>query len=227
MSQLKIISWNIWGGKNLKGIISCLKETSADIIALQEVLEDEDGQNNNAEEIAKELGYNWVFTNTKTLTPSISYLLQKHNINSNKHWGNAILSKHPIIESSSYTLSENNSRTAVKITFEFQDNKIDVFSTHLVHAAHSTEARVEQVENLLKLLSDNSTIVAGDFNDVSESETITKMKEKMKHSEDGFPTNKDKKIDYIFTTKNINITNSGVIKSEASDHLPIYAIIEF
>lgn len=226
MSQLKIISWNIWGGVNLKEIISCLKETDADIIALQEVLEDENGQNNNAEEIAKELGYNWVFKNTKTLTPSVSYLLQEHNIDSNKHWGNAILSKYPIIEISSYTLSENNSRTAVKITIEFRDNKIDIFSTHLVHAAHPTEARVEQVENLLKLISDNTTIVAGDFNDVSESETIKKMKEIMKDGENTSFTNKDKKIDYIFTTKNINITDSGVIKSEASDHLPIYAIVE-
>ncbi len=226
MSQLKIISWNIWGGKNLPEIINCLKEADADIIALQEVLEDEDGKNNNAEEVAKTLGYNWKFTNTKTLSPSVSYLLQQHDIKSSKHWGNAVLSKHSIINSESHTLSENNSRTALKITIEFEKGNIDILSTHLVHAAHPSDVRVGQVENLLKLISNNNTIIAGDFNDTSESESITKIKERMKCGEDASHTNKDEKIDYIFTTKNINIIKSGVIKSEASDHLPIYAIIE-
>ena len=225
MSQLKVISWNIWGGKNLQEIIDCLRETNADIIALQEVLQDEDGKNNNAEEIAKALGYEWVFKSTNTLTPSMSYLLQEQHIESNKQWGNALLSKHPIIENESFILSEKNSRTAIKIVIPFENKNITIFSTHLVHAAHSVEVRLEQVSNLLQLVSNNNTIVAGDFNDIPESESVSNMLNVMYKGADISPTNEDRRIDYIFTTKDIHVIEDGVIHSQASDHLPIYTVI--
>ena len=42
-----------------------------------------------------------------------------------------------------------------------------------------------------------------------------------------FPANNpDRKLDYIFTTKDLTVINSKVIKTEASDHLPIYSEIK-
>lgn len=226
MSQLKIVSWNIWGGKNIQGIIECLRTANADVIALQEVLQDEDGTNNNAKEIAEALGYEWVFGCTKTLTPSVSYLLQEQHIESNKQWGNALLSKHPITESDFYMLSEKNTRTAIKIVTTFENKNITVFSTHLVHALHAKEIRHEQVSNLLQLIPNNTSIVAGDFNDTPESETILKMETIMNKGSDISSTNNNERIDYIFTTKDIHTIRDEVIYSQASDHLPIYTVIE-
>ena len=56
--KVKILSWNIWCGTYLDEVTEFLKNANADIIALQEVVEDERG--NLVEIIAKELGYKYV-----------------------------------------------------------------------------------------------------------------------------------------------------------------------
>jgi exonuclease III len=58
--KLKILSWNIWCGTYLDEVIKFLKIADSDIIALQEVAEDNRG--NISEIIAKELGYKYVYT---------------------------------------------------------------------------------------------------------------------------------------------------------------------
>lgn len=226
MARIKIVSWNIWGGKNLKEIIDCLRVLDADVVALQEVLADEDGANNIAEAIAEALDYEWEFVNTRTLDPSLSFLLQEQKIDCNKQWGNAILSKYPMGESSHYFLSEKSPRMALEAVIEIEDKKLRVFSTHLAHAPHLSEIRVAQAESLLKLISDEPTIVAGDFNDVPESETIQRMDAVLNRGKNVSATNDNKRIDYIFATKDVQIVEDGMVDSQASDHFPLYAIVE-
>lgn len=227
MTTLRVLSWNIWGGKNLDEIIECLKEANADIIALQEVLQDVNGNNNGAKTIAEALGYHWVFGRTRTLDPDVSHLLKEHGIQTDKEWGNAVLSKWPISDHEVLFLSEKNQRTAVLAKINIYNTEISVFSTHLVHAAHPTEVRIAQAEYLLKNIPKAKAIIGGDFNDTPESETIVKMETAMKRGEDTTSTNDSRKIDYIFTTGDFEILEEGSIASLASDHLPIYSVIRF
>ena len=237
MTQLKIVSWNIWGGKNLPEIINVLKKENADIVCLQEVLAEEDGGNNNAEVIALTLGYEWRYQSTTLLTPSVSYLLKEQGIEDNKQWGNAILSKYPVLRHDVHTLSENHKRIALEAIVNIAGSDIHIISTHLAHTNHSpSEIQINQAENLLKISTKEFSIIAGDFNSTPETEVFQKMEEAMVNTQNTYSNNSytytsnssgvKSVIDYIFCTKGGGVISSGVVNSKASDHLPIYSIIE-
>lgn len=227
--QLKIVSWNIYGGRKLPEIIKCLTEANADIIGLQEVLEDENGANNGAKAIADVLGYNYTYETTTLLIPSISHLLEKHGIEKNMGWGNAILSKYEISEKNTHVLSRDRKRTALEAAVRVEGKNLHVFSTHLVYASvQPSETQSVQAQNLLKVLPKENGLVMGNFNATPDSKIIEDMKRVMVNTEED-PTTytaDGKKMDYIFSTADIKTISSGTIASQASDHLPIYAIIE-
>src|SRR3989338_1956876 len=101
--QLKVLSWNIWGGQYLPQVVDFLKESNADIIGLQEVSQDPGGANNVAEVIGKQLGYRWVYGAIKRLKASeIGWKSEK-----TMEWGNAILARHEIIENKNHQILKN------------------------------------------------------------------------------------------------------------------------
>src|SRR5256885_2098271 len=85
---VKLLSWNIWGGRYLDDVIAFLKMSNADIIGLQEVIEFQSSKNM-AEEIAEQLGYECVFYKAGTIDKNG----KSYNL------GNAILSKFPFQKS--------------------------------------------------------------------------------------------------------------------------------
>jgi endonuclease/exonuclease/phosphatase family metal-dependent hydrolase len=229
MSQLKIVSWNIWGGKNLPEIIDCLKKENPDVIGLQEVLQDEGGGNNHAKTIAEALGYTYVYETTTLLLPLISHLLKELDIEKNMEWGNAILSKYKITDHNVHVLSDSRKRVALEATIKFENKDLHFFSTHLVYAPiQPNEVQAVQAENLLKILPKENAIVVGDFNATPDSEVIQHVNKVMLDTESDSTkfTSEGKKIDYIFSTTDIKTISSGTIVSQASDHLPVYSIIE-
>lgn len=227
--QLKIVSWNIWAGRKLPETIQCLSEANPDIIGLQEVLQEEDGTNNSAKAIADALGYTYIYETTTLLLPSISHLLEKHKIDKNMEWGNAIVSRYPIKESRLHVLSGDRKRTALEATIEVEGKTLHVFSTHLVYAsAQPSDIQSTQMKNLIKIAPKESGLVMGDLNATPDSDIIKTMSKVMMNTE-GDPTKitaDDKKMDYIFSTADIKTLESGTLDSQASDHLPLYAIIE-
>lgn len=243
MASLTVASWNIFGGRDVPGVMKCLAELDADVIALQEVLQDEDGSNNHAQEIAAALGYEWFYEPTLLMTPSVSYVLKQLGIEENKWWGNALLSRLPMSGKKAYHLSEEHKRIALEATVMSNDTSVRVFSTHLVYGTgQAAETRATQVENLLALVPSTSALVMGDFNATPESETVQKMLQVMGSTERDFTrftigahpelyhapsgaTDKQR-LDYIFITRDVRTISSGVADSDASDHLPIYATVE-
>ena len=227
--QLKIVSWNIFGGIKLPEIIQCLSEANPDIIGLQEVLQDEGGENNNAKAIADVLGYTYTYETTTLLIPSISHLLEKHGIEKNMEWGNAILSRYPISHRNSHVLSRERKRTALEATVEINGKSLHIFSTHLAYALiQPSEIQITQAQNLLKVLPKENGLVMGNFNVTPDSKIIDDIGSVMVNTEGDQTkyTADGKKMDYIFSTRDIKILSSGTIDSQASDHLPIYTIIE-
>lgn len=230
--KLKILSWNIWVFGHFDQITSFLKEQNADIIALQEVQEDDPER-----EVVKylaDLGYNHVFAPVA------------------KEWGGkvwndgpAIFSKYPIVGSETFILSEESSRAAIRADIQLEDKILHVFSTHLVHTHQEpSEIQEHQVENIIKELPGERTVVMGDFNATPDSVGIKRMCEVLVDSDsdpESLPTWSVYKegcgvceledvsffrLDYIFTTKDIQTSNYKVESSKASDHLPVLVIIE-
>lgn len=162
-------------------------------------------------------------------------------------YGNCILSKFPIIKDTNlhYTmLREGEQRGLLQTLIKFDEIYFTVMSTHLDYREDDSEriSNVRQIFEATEKYSDSPTILAGDFNDVPESRTHLKMKEKFTDvweylsDEPGFtyPTeNPNKRIDYIFIKKQneqkeeVRMIPSKifVLESAASDHLPV--IVEF
>ncbi len=229
---IKTVSWNIWLGKHYHEIVKHLKTADADIIALQEVMQEINGSHNTAENIAKELGYHWKYAETGQIEYEGKMI----------SWGNAILSRHHILNSEVHELSTGDSRrTALQATIQIEETHLNVFSTHLTHT-HQKPSKIQeqQVESLIKLIPKEKTIVMGDFNALPQSNTVKYMTDVLKHVDtqldptwcvyiDGCEVCKlDQlihRLDYIFTTGDFNVHSFQTDYSKGSDHLPVAATL--
>jgi len=239
--KLKILSWNIWCGTYLDEVIKFLKTANADIIALQEVVEDERG--NLVEIIAKELGYEYVHAIGMNMPVRFLPKYEKDDKRTIK-FGTAILSKYKIIDSRIYELVDENKRLVIGTDIKIRNETLHIFSIHLKHTHQkSLEIQDAETENLLRLLPEKNTVVMGDFNALPESTVIETMSQVLKNAGENSTTptwsvykdgctciTKDGEIiyqlDYIFTSKDIKTNSFKVYESKASDHLPISAMIE-
>ncbi|MEK7522307.1 MAG: endonuclease/exonuclease/phosphatase family protein, partial [Patescibacteria group bacterium] len=179
--KLKILSWNIWCGTHLDEVVEFLRIAKADIIALQEVSEDERG--NILEIIAKKLGYEHAHAVGMNLPVKFlpGYKSDDKRI---IKFGNAILSKYKIINSKIIELTKEDKRLIIKADIEVEGETLHVFSVHLKHTHQKPlELQDLQAENLIKLASEEKTIVMGDFNALPESTVIQKMSKALKDTE--------------------------------------------
>lgn len=227
---LKILSWNIWIDGYFDQISDFLKQSNADIIGLQEV-KDYDSKRD-VIKFLNDLGYQHAFAPVKK-----------------KWWGKkiekdgpAIFSKYNILDTKTYVLSKTNSRVGLKAEIQEKDKILHVFSTHLIHT-HQNESKEqnEQVENLIKVLPREGTIVMGDFNAIPDSLVIKNMKKVLVDSDPSStptwsvypegclicnPQEVSIRLDYIFTSKDMVVKSFAVGNSRGSDHLPISAVVE-
>lgn len=229
--QLKILSWNIWCDGHFDEIAQFLKSFDADIIGLQEVLPH--SKQIPVIDLLVSLGYGHIYVP----------VLTAHLLNGgSEEMGNAIFSRYPIINSKTHILSEEKKRIAIQADIKLSGNILHVFSTHLVHT-HQEPSEIQelQVDNLIKILPEDKTIVMGDFNATYDSNAVKKMTEVLKDTDSSKsptwsvypegcmvckPKKIDTRLDYIFTSRDIKTTSPKVENSRGSDHLPISVLVE-
>lgn len=226
--QLKILSWNIWYHGNFAPIAEFLKASDADIIGVQELVLDDPIRDTVG--YLKKFGYDAVCAPVKKLEDGRTMC-------------NAIFSKQKILASEIYTLSEMQSRNAVRADIQVGETTLHIFSTHLLHTDQKASTIQDtQVDNLIKVVPSDHTIVMGDFNATPDSSVIQKMRgvmvdtdltEKPTLNADLFDcpecdlkTIAGTRLDYIFTSKDMNTDSFNVEHAKGSDHLPISVIIE-
>jgi len=227
---LKVVSYNIEYALKIPHAIEILKKNNnldqADIILLQEM--DAEG----VKKISQTLGYNYVYY------PAVIHPINK------KDFGNAILSKWPILDDQKIILPnldiKSRQRIAVGATLLVGDKKIMVFSLHMGIFVKPSE-RKQRVSTILKHIppSIKYCIIGGDFN------TFTKKdhgeifdafaKADFKFATEGIGwTNrhwylffKKPTLDHIYT-KGMHLADAGkIIDRTASDHLPIWTELTF
>lgn len=230
--ELKVLSWNIWYGKYLDKILRYLKKEDAEILCLQEIVANKDGSNNTAEIIAKKLDYQFF---------EYSFALEIEKDEKPLDWGNAILSKYPIIGKKTHVLSSTDKRIALQVDINLEGRSLHVFTTHLIHT-HQIESEIQnmQADILFDSVSKTATILTGDFNAIPESYPLKRITRKLTNADDkGRPTfslypegccptsGLEYRLDYIFVSSDIEAKSCEVGKSKGSDHLPITAIVNF
>jgi endonuclease/exonuclease/phosphatase family metal-dependent hydrolase len=230
--QIKVVSWNIWGGRYLPTIIEFLKKSDTDVIGLQEVFQESDGKKNTAQIISKVLGCAYVYATAMPWEENGKI----------REIGNAIVTKHRIVGSTTHILSSIKRRVAVQADIAVGDTTIHVVSTHLVHTHQKpSSVQTQQAKKLVRAVPKEKTIVMGDFNATPESETIRVMEGKMQNlNSQNAPTwsmytkgcevcrvrTVSVTLDYIFVSRDLKGFSFKPQKSDGSDHLPVSAVIE-
>lgn len=156
------------------------------------------------------------------------------------HYGNAILSRHPIIRAERFALPRlagKEERSALLVEVSLSGQPLTVIATHLGLDANE---RGEQVQALGQIVQDVRTpvILAGDFNARPDSPEIQFVASLLTPTEElaaqpvglTFPNpNPTARIDYIFTSRDLSehVVYHDVPKISGSDHLPVVAHIDW
>lgn len=228
---MKIISWNIWGGKHLDEVLSYLQEKDADIITLQEVKVQD--RKNSATIIGEKLGY--------YVTYCKSFTTDRHT--PPYELGNAILTKEKPLTTTCHILSDMSEykqsaqtepRTAVEVTLPFAVKPLTILTTHLGYSEKFVESdlRNSQLEKLLSIMKNkNHLVLTGDFNSLPASSVVRKVSEVVRNvdkelTQMSMTDYKDEnqtryRIDYIFVSDSLRDKNFSIGESKASDHTPL------
>lgn len=224
---ITVISYNIWFGLKPGRAISELKEFQSghqlDILLLQEM--DEIG----TEQIARELQLNYIYY-PAAIEPTY-----------HKNFGNAILSRWPILDSQKLILphrsfSNQMNRIATRATIRVQNADILVYSIHTESMFTLPRFREDQFEAVVKDFGPDTecVIIGGDFNsftepDVQKIEGIFSEASLLRVSKASGHTIIKYGIgvsaDHIFA-KGFIVKEAGKMGgTTASDHLPIWVTL--
>lgn len=221
-ASFTIMTFNIHHGEGLDGkvnierIADLIRNEKADVIALQEVdrFRFRSGFVDQAKVLAEQLRMDMRFA------PSLTYSMGQY--------GNAILSRYPI-EDSSFTLLPGTKETRSLLTVQINPGSgpVRIATSHLGLSKKDRSVQLARISDMLSI-QDTPLIVAGDFNmeiDAFQFKIATSMLTNMPLRADVKSTFLDEKtIDHIFmNTKNVQ--SSWMIPTIFSDHYPVMTLI--
>lgn len=227
VEALTVISYNIWFAENIDQALSEIKEIKSqkelDIVLLQEM--DEVG----TEQIARELQLNYVYF-PAAIEPTYD-----------KNFGNAILSRWPIVDSQKLilphkSLSNRMNRIATRATIRIHGADILIYSIHTESIFTLPRFREDQYTTVLDDIGPEAklVIIGGDFNsftdaDVEEIEEDYRQAGFMRVSEgSGYSIVKygiEVSSDHIFAKGFVVEETGKMAGATASDHLPIWVTL--
>lgn len=152
-------------------------------------------------------------------------------------YGNAILSKIPILKVENVPIPDPEpkkykgyyeTRCLIKAQLE---GGITVLISHF---GLNPDEQENAVKTVSANLSDNKCVLMGDFNVTPEDPVLAPIRERLTDTADffdapklSFPSDKpDRKIDYIFVSRDVKVKAADIPPTVASDHRPHTAVIE-
>jgi endonuclease/exonuclease/phosphatase family metal-dependent hydrolase len=227
VEALTVVSYNIWFAENIDQAVLEIRQVKSqnglDILLLQEM--DEVG----TEQMARELELNYVYF-PAAVEPTYG-----------KNFGNAILSRWPIVDSKKLILphrsfSNRMNRIATRATVRIHDADVLVYSIHTESIFSLPQFRKDQYTTVLDDIDPEAkfVIAGGDFNSfteaaVEEIEEVYKQAGFIRASEgSGYTVVKygiAVSSDHIFA-KGFATEETGTwADATASDHLPIWVTL--
>ena len=149
-TRLRVATWNVWWRfgpweERQPAIAETLRRIDADVIALQEVWDVDDGAGQ-AEVLADALGYEHVFAAGFDAGEA--------------SFGNAVLSRWPIAASDRRTLpttpSTDEFRVALKVEVDGPRGRFELFTTHLNWRYDESHVRQAQVRALAEFVGEST-----------------------------------------------------------------------
>lgn len=227
--DLRVMTYNIRhaissdGRIDIEGIARVIEESGAQVVGLQEV--------------DKRFIRTLFMDQTKKLAEKLDmyyYFGDAMNI-LGAEYGNAILSKFPIISVNNLQLdSKEESRGVLSARIDVNGKEINFLVTHLSLNRSTRNRQLQQIKSYLGIL-EGEVILMGDFNSAPDSGEIMYISRELKEvvgdlekselhtfqRRDGSRV----QIDYIFVSQEIASREVFTVVSDASDHLPLVADI--
>jgi endonuclease/exonuclease/phosphatase family metal-dependent hydrolase len=156
---LRLLSFNIHKGADWRGrdrvanLKDAILKSQADIVFLQEIHEKHLIDQVELETLADEIWHDFSYA--------------KNSVNAGGDYGNAILSRFPVIESESLDLTTNRmeKRNIQKVKIDINGFAIDCFNTHLNLLRHSRKKQLDKIIEFVNSSQVDYGVIAGDFND--------------------------------------------------------------
>ena len=241
LSEIRVMSFNIHHGASggdvldLDRIAREIESSGAQIVGLQEVDRHWSARSNYQDQaawLAERLNMHYAYAANLDLGPEPGH-------SDRRQYGTAVLSKYPILSSENHLLTNiqyaekpTEQRGLLETVINVEGNHISFYNTHLDH--RRSEQRQLQVKEIIGITSGSGrpSLLVGDLNAIPAS---TEMQELMSRFTDVFAAlgqdqdytmpveNPDRRIDYILGQGDIRPRFAEVIKTAASDHLPIIA----
>lgn len=218
--------------ENLSDIADVLTDYSPHIVALQEA----------------DAGSRWSggFDHVEYLASAAGYPWRAHESNAESwlfSYGTALISALPLAETIKHTFEPSpptmdKGFVLAQIDWPYGDGKktrkLDILSVHLDFSRQSV--REQQIKEMIEILSAriNPTIIMGDFNSewLAETSVIQELTRKSRFKSYrpesiDYNTYKDKRLDWILITKDMEFVDYQVLPETLSDHAMVIADIRF
>ena len=232
---VRIVDYNVHMAVNLDGQVDpetlarTIEEQDPDVVVLQEIARGwvTNGTTDLAEWMSVRLGMRYVFG------PA-----------ADGQFGNLVLSRLPIASSQTGHLGRfegNMDRGWVRVEVDVGpaghegEARLTVIGTHLQHRDQDTPTRLRQIDVLLRdaWRGDGAAVIAGDMNDFPDSEEFAAftsagfLSAQDEAGQGDLPTSwrDGTRIDYIFVTPDLGMSDFLRPYTEASDHLPLVVTI--
>ncbi len=218
--MLHIVSYNIHGGKDLfwrnrlDEIAETLSALDADIIGLQEV-----HQNNRygyqASYLAERLQYDYVYGPALHIDDGA--------------YGNALLSKLPLVYSSSQLLpAKREPRNLLQTTVKWEGNHLDFWVTHCSLDERSRQVQLQALTKAVTLQEEKPFVLLGDFNSASIQlppfmQDCARVTNQHRLST---LVPLSKRVDYIFASSQWKVAHYQRVEVKWSDHYPILVTLQ-
>jgi endonuclease/exonuclease/phosphatase family metal-dependent hydrolase len=228
---VRIMTYNLHNGFNTKGklnieeIAQVIEREDPDIVAIQEV------------------SRGWLVSGRLDMLTWLSQRLNMPYVSgptADPFWGNAILSRYPILAHSKHELPPRDLsilRGFITALIDVgNDQQIKIINTHFHHLEGQTEIRKLQSQTILDFITGlDNTVLLGDLNAEPTDKEITMFRQiNLKDATANMDPklaytfasdNPYQRIDYILISYDLGVWDAQVPLSTASDHLPVVAII--
>ena len=228
---VRVVNYNLHNGFNTDGhlgmeaIARVIEDQQPDVVGLQEVTR------------------GWVVNGSLDMLTWLSQRLEMPYVYGptiGSLWGNAILSRLPILEWESVDLPPEGlilSRGYLWVRLDLGDGQeLLVIDTHLHSTRKGMDIRTQQTEVILDFWNgDDRTVIMGDFNARRYDPQAEMLRQAglkdvldLAGIEPGYTVPSEApryRIDYIWLSPDLDARDVAITPSEASDHMPIVAAV--
>ncbi len=147
-------------------------------------------------------------------------------------WGNVVLSRAPIdsVQKVQYDVTENLKRSVLQVHIATQSGGVWVLATHLDDPSDADQVRLQQADELIATWNHEiPTLLLGDMNSDPSDDVITAFRSAgfvdfgRSLTNAGATSEDNRRIDYIFGTRDILLDSIDVPQVWTSDHRPVVA----